>query len=659
MFLHFCKSFCARHADTLTAAALFVCALCVYLRTLCPTLYWGDCGELAAAAYTLGVAHPTGYPLWCLGAKAWTLLLPSGTVIWRLNVLSAVFGAGAAAALYGFTRALAVPRVVAIAAAGLYAFSRTFWQQCLFCETYSLTAFYTCALLFLAARWRARGCRPTDLRLLALVYGLALTNHQTNTLFLPGFFVFVLWTQPVLREWRSPVVRREWAGTLGWGLLPLLFYAYLPLRALAHPAVNWGDPQTPFAFFYHVTGRPYAHLMFQNGPAACVGKLIVWARGLGGEFPWPFYALAGAGLLSSGRERQTRPIAFLLAWVMATDIVYTVNYNIYNQYIYFLPCYAALAALSGRGAWRGWQRVEAWVTEPKRAAYRALAAACVLAAVPCQARAHWAGCDLSRNWTCYDYGRNLLASVPPNGILIDNGSDTSKAALTYLQVVEGARPDVVCVSRGLLGALYDAYVGRWANIWYYEQIKRAYPPIAHLFAHNVITPQDMATEQMLRRLVAQAVGSGQPVCVLRPAALPALVSAEGRPERLSDVLNARYATAPIGLVTRLYPRDGRPSDAALLAETGGVWSRFSLRGVSNGFYSGDEFLTPLALDYADGALARARLAYGQGDYTQAAAAYGDVLHLFQSSEATDGLARCARAAARHDSGQRPHLAFLP
>src|SRR5262249_50248410 len=41
-----------------------VAALAVYLLTASPGLATGDSGELIAAAWTLGVAHPPGYPLY-------------------------------------------------------------------------------------------------------------------------------------------------------------------------------------------------------------------------------------------------------------------------------------------------------------------------------------------------------------------------------------------------------------------------------------------------------------------------------------------------------------------------------------------------------------------------------------------------------------------
>src|SRR5437762_3277993 len=86
----------ARHV---AAAALGVVILAVYVRTLAPTVAGGDSGELITAAYTLGVAHPPGYPLYTLLAKLFTLI-PIGTIAWRVNLFSAVCGAGAATLIF-------------------------------------------------------------------------------------------------------------------------------------------------------------------------------------------------------------------------------------------------------------------------------------------------------------------------------------------------------------------------------------------------------------------------------------------------------------------------------------------------------------------------------------------------------------------------------
>jgi hypothetical protein len=67
-------------------------AFIVYLKTLCPTVYSGDSGELCTAAFTLSIAHPPGYPLYTL--IGWVFShLPFGDVAYLMNLAAAIFSA--------------------------------------------------------------------------------------------------------------------------------------------------------------------------------------------------------------------------------------------------------------------------------------------------------------------------------------------------------------------------------------------------------------------------------------------------------------------------------------------------------------------------------------------------------------------------------------
>ncbi len=72
---------------------IFLLSFAVYLITLCPTVYVGDSGEFTTAAYTLGITHPPGYPLYVLFGKIFTLIIPFGNIAYRVNLMSAFFGA--------------------------------------------------------------------------------------------------------------------------------------------------------------------------------------------------------------------------------------------------------------------------------------------------------------------------------------------------------------------------------------------------------------------------------------------------------------------------------------------------------------------------------------------------------------------------------------
>ena len=86
-------------ADWAIAGAILVFWLAIYIRTLAPSLLLGDSAEFQTLAVTLGMTHPTGYPVYLLLGKLFTLL-PVGTIPARVNLLSAVCGALALGLLY-------------------------------------------------------------------------------------------------------------------------------------------------------------------------------------------------------------------------------------------------------------------------------------------------------------------------------------------------------------------------------------------------------------------------------------------------------------------------------------------------------------------------------------------------------------------------------
>ncbi|MGH2574253.1 MAG: protein O-mannosyl-transferase family, partial [Ignavibacteria bacterium] len=69
----------------------FAIVLYVYTLTLAPTVYFIDSGELSAVASTLGIAHPTGYPLFTLIGYLFTKLPVSSSEVYKLNLMSALF----------------------------------------------------------------------------------------------------------------------------------------------------------------------------------------------------------------------------------------------------------------------------------------------------------------------------------------------------------------------------------------------------------------------------------------------------------------------------------------------------------------------------------------------------------------------------------------
>jgi hypothetical protein len=63
-----------------------------------------DSLEFQLVGPTFGIAHPTGYPLYVIVADSGVACFAIGNWAWRMNILSALFGAIAVGLLFALTR---------------------------------------------------------------------------------------------------------------------------------------------------------------------------------------------------------------------------------------------------------------------------------------------------------------------------------------------------------------------------------------------------------------------------------------------------------------------------------------------------------------------------------------------------------------------------
>jgi 4-amino-4-deoxy-L-arabinose transferase-like glycosyltransferase len=400
-------------------------AFVVYVATLAPTVHDGDSPELTLAALELGVAHPTGYPLYTLLGHAWSRLCAVGDPAWRLNLLSAVFAA-LSVGLLAHVAARVSRRPVAGWLAGLlFAFAPAVWSQATIAEVYALHALVVVAVIgSLASIDQEPDGR--GLRRAALTLGLGLTHHGMTALLLPP---------AALAAWRRagpPLGLRE-AARLGALLAaPLLLYAYLPLAASREPAVAWGNPVTPAAFWYHVSGGQYRGFLELPLIASLPQRLGLHGADLAEQFGAWLLPLAALGVWRLARARPA-----LLAWTSlayATTLGYAFCYQIVDLGPYFLPAFAIAALWIAVGASALLEAVSSG-----RAALRAAVAIVALAPgvsllgnLPAQ--------DRSRDFGPHDRALAALAVAPASALLLTQGP--TGYAPVYASVAEGVRPDV-------------------------------------------------------------------------------------------------------------------------------------------------------------------------------------------------------------------------
>src|SRR5881398_1623022 len=207
----------------LMAACVSLGALILYILTLAPTTQFWDTSEYIAAAYTLGIPHPPGNPLFVLIAHVFGLLPLAAGYAARINLFAAVTSAVSAGCwflvaerwLRSFVPALWPRRLTALAGALVSATLFTVWNQSVVNEkVYTLSLLSIALILWLIVRWDDQPAGEAhDHHLLMIVFLLALTstNHMMGVLVGPAVVVLLF---PLLKNERpaDDAVRRvEWS----------------------------------------------------------------------------------------------------------------------------------------------------------------------------------------------------------------------------------------------------------------------------------------------------------------------------------------------------------------------------------------------------------------------------------------------------------------
>jgi hypothetical protein len=442
-----------QRTDTLLAALLGIASLVLYARTAAPSVavLFDDTLEFQVVVPTLGIAHPSGYPLYTLLGKLFTLLLPWRDPAGRLNLFSALAAALAVACYYLLAQRWARQRAAALIVTTAFAIAPVWWAQATLAEVYALHGLFMALALYLLLRWEEailvhRSHADRWLAGAALTIGLGLTHHRMIAMLVPAALVFIFWTDPML--WRQPA---RWVRPLLLGLAPLLLYLYLPLRGQAVTSLDGTfrpsgtlDWIMARAYGMFLTGNPFNvhrdagffYQMFQDQ----TGLVLWWAAIL--------------GILTAWRYNLRRYIFLLLA--TTAQVAFGVVYKVEDVGVFLLPAFmlaglwaaSALTLFLDAGAvylaraGRGWglpARARPWLLGGWAVA---LAVLCLAGPLQRAAQA-FPEQDRRQAWGIYDYGEDMLAHVAQGGQVVGLGGEIT--LLRYFRDVLGQRPDLQVV----------------------------------------------------------------------------------------------------------------------------------------------------------------------------------------------------------------------
>ena len=446
--------------------SLFLVSFGTMLPGVAPHITAGDAGELALAGYTLGIPHPPGYPVFAILQHAFATLVPLGNDAYRQNLASAVTLSGALVMLAillvrltGQRWTLALPAL--LLTAPLF---RTSGQVT---EVFPL-AFFWASMIFLLTLVVSK--RTHGIVLLAFLFGLGATIHQTVLLMAPAVAFYFLRQQPepwaAARRLALPVLAAFAGG--------LTIYLYLPLRSSAQPVLDWEDPQTLRRFWDVVTRARYGflHLAQGNGVPALSARAVRDALAHARRFHidnlgWTGTLFLAFGSLHSLARRYHRRF-MATCWL---HIFFTGPFFFWFAGVPFggeagVLSRFGLLPLAGSLALIALGLAPLWSSKIRL--YRIFMVA-LLAAFFVEAGVRNRAStlpDLRRDFSVRETALNTLRTLPNEAVLLADRADETEFSLAYLVNGEGRRPGVrfTDCNAGVSKSIYgDDYYRVWGK----------------------------------------------------------------------------------------------------------------------------------------------------------------------------------------------------
>lgn len=445
-------------------ALSFLIPVLVYMLTLAPDVHFTDSGELASVATSLGIAHPTGYPLFTLVGYLWANILPWAP-IYNLNLMAAFATAASSMMLFlSLSTLFAKFRVIskvahhtsdvknhllALLISFGYSFSLTTWQQATSVEVYSLQLLLINTFIYILIKaYYSEEKSDIYLILSGFILGLGFANHLTSFMLIPaGLIIFFSKTKNMKSNSRYKLL----LYVVGATLLGVLLYLYLPIRSAQSPMFNWGEVHRSFdKFMYHVTGAQYQVWMFSDS-AASKENFKLFFELIPSQLTWIGVLFLFYGFYVLYRGNKT--IFWALISTAILCVLYSMNYSIHDIDSYFVTAYVVLFLIVGLAS-------KQLINYQVNLVY-------LFAFIPLfNLYSHYETNDLSNDKTVSEYYRLVTESAEQEAIIISAQWDFWVSAFWYKDKIEGKRQDITLIEKELL-----------RRTWYVNSLEKWYPDI--------------------------------------------------------------------------------------------------------------------------------------------------------------------------------------
>ncbi|HEV3029623.1 MAG TPA: DUF2723 domain-containing protein, partial [Planctomycetota bacterium] len=422
-------------------------SLILSISTAGSTVFWQDSGFYLTGIHEMSVEPSHGFVVYLLAAKVWTLAVsPLAGFTLSVHLFSAFCAAGAAAflalAASGYLKRIRPDQASegpAISAALVAAAGYCFWNGATLAKPYALYYLTLSALLWILVAAERR----TDFFLLGGVLGLSWAAHPSAAILVPALLGYAWARRDKVRELRAGGFAAIILLAAGVAFVPS--FVVLPILAKRDLLCSFGDPRTPGQVWSHLRGANYTD--FKGAWGFDLVRAGLAARFIWEEFLGVGLIVLGLGLWRLGKERPGI-LALIGAWAGPTLLLPLVfiGEGMFDQW--FVAAYLPLTLGTATGF--------AWLADRRKA----LAPGVLAIAIAWLILANFADLNYRGYQDAEIYGRVLLDSVEPHGILVTSTDDATVIPM-YLQKVKEERTDATLIHGEFLGL-----------DWYDERLER-------------------------------------------------------------------------------------------------------------------------------------------------------------------------------------------
>jgi 4-amino-4-deoxy-L-arabinose transferase-like glycosyltransferase len=279
--------------------------------------------------------------------------IPFGNIAWRVNLMSAFFGALAVAEAYLIGRLLNGRRAAALASSALLALTQGFWWRALIAESYATAAGFIASIWLLVLLWE-RTRKWGYLLAAGWLGGLSLGVHSTIVMTAVSVLIVIATSARTKSAWTAAAVGAllGTACTLAAFLYvdandpPSSIYNTVYRPSLSEFGLTESQFDTPLERFSEIfPANHFWTYYFSAAPEEIKARLVEFVSFLP---PWAFVLILLGMLVlfqRAGWRDALYPLAgFLLVWGLAV----TVAFSIFREF--YVPAMVFLAAWMGAGA---------------------------------------------------------------------------------------------------------------------------------------------------------------------------------------------------------------------------------------------------------------------------------------------------------------------